>query len=246
MAVPKPLVYWPLTIGATNNLVPFYRGSNLTATIASGVYYTPEDFIDAVVAALNAADFGNGYTAGNIDSEGRSDIQAGVNPFYFRFGDAPTNAAYAHLGHYASNTSSGLSHVSPRQMSNMFLSPVAVREDTEPLYERPNTITTIALGGYSRTFDEGAVLETRVVTFDYLDPGYTRIIHEDASTSQRAIENWWRNGYARFRYWSDEDTREDPGDYFLDNETVQNGFKPTRPKNKAIYKVTFKMRRFVP
>lgn len=243
MAIPKPRVFWPLTITATNGKVYFARGgTDFTGTIAAGTYLSPSDLATAVAAAMNALDGGNVYVV-TVTSDGLFTV-SGTFAFELRWGFLANSAASA-LGWFSVDTVSSVTQTANFQHVNGWYSPVAVRRDSEPLYEQENSVVTVALAGQSVFHGENE-LERRELVFDYLPPERTRITSEGGgANNNRAIERWWRDGRARFRYWPDGAQDGVSYDYFLDLDSLKK-FEPARMDTKALYAVTLKLRRYVP
>ena len=246
MSIPKPKVFWPLTIDASNHSVYFKRsGVDYTGTIASGTYYSASLLVDAVVAAMNAVDGGNVYTNAGASS-GLISISASF-AWNFRWGAFIAASAYSLLGWNAVDTAAATTQTAPRQHANGWYSPTAVLEDSREFFEQPNSVVTVSIGGQTKAITEGE-LTLRAVTFAYLDEARTFVANQGSGGNDpTAIENWWRNGRGRFRYWPDGSVEGTSTDYVLDGSALSDGFKPERmTRSKAIWKVgPWKFRRYV-
>lgn len=254
MTIPKPKVFWPLVINSSNNKLDFRELGDVadrTATIASGTYYSIDTLLAAVKTAMDAASLASDpWTIAVNDATGEITFTAaGGTSFSFRFGTG-TNVAsspYLLLGFYALDTNStGLTLTSPKQHLNGWYSQVAVQTDTREVFEAPNDVVTLSVAGNAKHISEVELI-WREVRFHFLAPAYTFIADEGSANYGRAIENWWRTGRGRFRYWPDGTVEATYGDYFLDQEVVAGGFVPERMfTGKELYRLPpWKMRKVV-
>lgn len=250
MAIPKPKVFWPLVIGSTNNRIDFRENGELAdrvATIASGTYYSAESLRAAVATALATAGSGGTWTVA-INENGIFSIDYVVD-FTLKFGTGvnAANSARSVLGFDSIDLVSTLTTATaPKQHSNGWYSNAAVRSDSRDYFEEPNSVISVAMGGHVKSIVENE-LTSRDVEFHFLTAARTlKAAQGSGGNDPSAIENWWRNGRGRFRYWPDAATESTSGDYFLDTETITDGFRPERMfLGKELYRIAFKMRRYV-
>lgn len=252
MAIPLPKVFWPITIGATNCKIYFKQiATDYAATIAAATYYSAATLAGAVEEALNAVG-GTGTWTVVVSSVGIFTLTNVNYTFQLRFSTFTTNTARSVLGYAAADAAASGSGpyitVANYQHQNGWYSPVAVKSDTGETFERPNTVITVAIGGQCQAIDENE-LTKREVEFAFL-PAVRATCALDivaGSTGVRAIENWWRSGFGRFRYWPDGTAANTYEDYFLDGSSLEDGFKIDRQFiNAALYQTSrIKMRKFV-
>lgn len=252
MSVIKPKVYWPLVIGATNcNVAIKQTGSTTyTAAIAQATYTSAVGLAAAVQTAIRAV--GGGAVFNNmvvsVDATGHfvfTDLIDVAFTLDWNRGGF-TNPASSALGFFALAVASSAGIVTaPFQHSNGWYSDVAPRKDTLPIRVKENDTVTVALSGQTKFVTESE-LSKRMVSFQYLKPEKTYIAYEDGSTTNnQAIERWWQDGRARFRYWPDGLTEGTSYDYVLDQDFITQ-FTPDRMyDHKALYALEIPMRGFV-
>jgi hypothetical protein len=243
---PKPKVFWPLTITTANQKLYFRQSStDYNGSIAVGVYYSAALFATAVTTALNAVVGKSGTFATAVSDAGVVTISNSTTATILRWGFNTTATASGLLGWTNTDTSSALSHVAPHVMSNGWWAPLAVRSDSKNYYESPDSVVTLAVGGQNKALDETELVR-RDVEFAYLTEERALTEVSSGYDVRKAIENWWRYGRGRFRYWADASVDGTSEDYFLDQESVADGFGIRRMFiRKAIYETsTIRMRKF--
>lgn len=262
MSIPRVRVFWPLTITSANNAVYYWTGGagsevNVATTIPAGIYLSPALLAAALVAAMNAgghgytftAAFSNGPNSGHVaGSEGKLFI-TNVGGLLWGFEwNYTTNTAATLLGfNSGTNTGYDASKVGDFQMANGWWAPTAVRTDSLDMFEQPNSVMTITVGGQNKSISEDEQ-QMREVEFHFLPPEKAFLAAEGSTVLRnQSIERWWRDGKARFRYWPDSNVDATYTDYFLDGSTVVDKMKPQRQYiTKAVYSVgPILMRKFV-
>ncbi len=246
MSIPLPKAFWPVTIDATNNKIYVRQVStDYTGTIASATYYSAETLRAAVQTALIAAGGAGSWTV-TLSATGRFAFVNSSTAFSTRFASLTTAAASTILGYGAVNltaTGSGpYTAAAPVQHTNGWYSAVAVRRDSGTLRDRTADRMTVTLAGQNKRIVEGEVT-MRTLFWSYLTDAKTHVEFE-SSTTNEAIERWWRDGAARFRYWPDGTVEATYGDYFFDEETMQD-FRPERMDTKALWSFLMKLRGYI-
>lgn len=243
MAIPKPRVFWPLTIDGTNDGLVVNTGADHTAAIAHATYYDPETLAAALQAAIIAATADATFTCA-YGTTGLLTI-ARTGSFQVK-GGAAGSTAYDLLGFFAV-TYTGASITSPHQHKNGWYSPTPFLSDSRSHREEPNSVVTVTESGKSKVIREPA-LTTRTVDFHFLPKAYTRIEDEDAVLLYTSIERWWTSGASRFRLWPDVNDLTKYSDYLLDSSVVRgSGFAPERQfPTREFYRVgPWKLRAYV-
>ena len=244
MSFALPKVFWPLTITTANQAV-YYKQSttDYTANIAIATYYSAADLVTALVTAMNAVGGHAGTFSASVSATGVLTI-ANASAFILRW-TFSTSSAASLLGYTdGSDTGSATSQLAGAVMSNGWWSPLPPLTDSKTFYETPDTQVTMSVGGQNRTLEE-TEFARRDVQFNWL-PEASAITDGLSGLGVRtAIENWWRYGKGRFRYWPDATVEGTSVDYFLDSETVINGMAITRAMpTKALYSAKVRMRLF--
>ncbi len=242
MSIPKPKVFWPYTITASNRVVYFRSGvTDYSGNIATGTYYSAFELLTAWLAAMNGALAG--FT-GSVSTSGVMTISH-ATPFLFQWGTYGTNGAHIWAGYEGIDSASATSQVASYQIINGWWSDVAVKFDSKDRFEQPNSIVTIAVGGQNKNIDENE-LTRRDVEFHFLTYEKTWAAASAGLHARKAVENWWREGKARFRYWEDIADEATYGDYFLDLDSVEDGFGIERQyQSKRVYETSkIKMRKY--
>lgn len=241
MSVFKPRAFWPLVINASNKELYWHDGaSNGTGSVATGTYLTPEDLATAVAATLNT---GTNPLAGatcTVSSTGRIVITWN-GPFTMRW-SVTTNSIYVVLGEVAvnkvaSNPSVGVyTCTSTYQHVNGWYAEQAVEFDSATIRNKEMNVITRNVAGQTKLIEEAELSQRRVV-FSWLPPEKTYEVHATSTYLNQAIETWWDDGAARFRYWEDATTLLRPLDYVLSQEAIKE-FQPERlMKRKALYRI---------
>lgn len=252
MSIVKPKVYWPLVISASNrNIAIRLTGSTqYTATIATGTYLSAELLRAAVQTAIAAVGGGAVFNlmAVTIDSTGHFVFTDAFSTFSFDWNRGGfTNSAVSILGFFALNYDSAGSPktlTAPKQHSNGWYGPNAVEDDTRNIRDREANTVTTSLDGQNKFISENEVIR-REISLHFLPPEKTYIADETGNNGGQAIENWWADGYARFRYWPDAATEGTWADYVFNMETMKQ-FQPERMnKHKALYRIKIGMKAFV-
>lgn len=237
MSIIKPKVFWPITIDSTNRVIPFHEATagNLSCNIATGTYLSAVLLAAAIQTAMRAAH-------ANVNALNVTVSTAGLFTFVnataikFRW-SVTTNSVYLILGYTAVDTSPATTQTAINQHKNGFYSTVATADDTLPIRDTSMDVVTRTVAGQTKFLAEQELTKRRLV-FRWLNPEKTYIAFESTYVNQ-AIERWWADGKARFRYWPDGLTEGTSLDYVFDLETIME-FKPKRQKtNKGIYEVEF-------
>ncbi len=253
MTIAKPKVFWPLRITASSNDRLSFRELgdvvDRDAQITPGTYLSMDLLLAAVKTAMDAVSaLSDPWTITLNDDTGLITFTAaGGTSFTLRFATSSFQMN-TELGFFNSNVAStGLTLTSTFQHQNGWYPNVAVKTDSKDMYEQPNSIVTVSIGGNVKSITETELI-TREVAFHFLDAAHTRIDAEGSSTDlYKAMERWWRTGRGRFRYWADGTAESTYGDYFLALEVVEEGFKPDRMFiGKELYRVgPWKMRKYI-
>lgn len=252
MAIPKPKVFWPIVIGNTNKYIDLLHNTFIRqAVIAVGTYYSATSLAAAVESALNAVS-GGGFFFVTVDAQGVVTIRNDTAAFTLKWssGAQAANSARYLLGWYAADapsTGGSPNHIAtaPRQHSNGWYSPVAVRRDSKDFTEDANSVQTVSQAGQNKSLT-GPRHTWRELTFAKLPATHTRIADDtDTVDGRRAIENWWLTGRARFRYWPDASVEGTSADYFFDTKSLEE-FAPSRLDAAPLFSLpAWKLRRFV-
>lgn len=246
MAIPKPKVFWPLTVGTGNNKIDvFVSPTNYVATVASATYTTAVNYAAAIQTALNSLGGGVGIFAVTVSADGIITISNNAFNFTLKFstGANAANSIRTHAGFgVVDQASVAFVAAAQYQHVNGWYSPVAVRRDSGDIFEQPNSVMTLAVSGKNKSITEDE-LTLRVLDFSYITNSRT-FIRDEGANLNRAAERWWREGKAQFLYFEDA-TTELGTQYFLDMSNLEDGFKPERLSTKAIYSFSFKLRKYV-
>lgn len=225
-----PKAFWPLVINDTNKAVG-------NKTVALGTYYSAASYLAAVAAA-----FGAGYTV-IANTRGRVTI-AGPGAFTMDLTGQPSAAL---LGFAAISHMGASSYTGPRQHANAWYADRGIGQDLGPEFDSPS-VATVSLSGVVKTtiYPER---ELRTLIFANIPSHKAKVAFENPGLdgldhTGEALERLWRAGRARFRYWPDG---ADDATYvdlcFFDNAIKD--FKPTRHPRKALYGLTWNLRKFV-
>lgn len=243
MSIQKPKVFWPLTISASNRVLPFsLDAAPLTANVATGEYLSAVALAAAIQTALIAAG-----VAGSTDeflvtvsSTGHFIINPnGDGEVSFTFFSNPTNIIAEVIGFDPDfNTDPSTDPVTaPYQHQNGWYSDVATADDSLLVRDRSMDVVTRTVEGQTKFLSEQELVN-RAWIFRWLNPEKTYIDFEGDNLNE-AIERWWEDGRGKFRYWADGTAESDYADYVLDLETIRE-FRPKRQRvNKGIYEVSF-------
>lgn len=228
MALPKPKVFWPLTISASNRAVYVKVGStDYTANIATGTYLSAADLATAVQTTLQSTAAVGIWTV-TVNTDGKFVIANDSFTFEIRFGAFTSNTAAALLGFFSINIAAASSQTAAFQHANGWYAEIPVRKDSLPTFDREMDRQTVSVGGQNKLISEVELTRRRVV-FAWLKPWKTFIARESLSGTRtnEAMERWWREGAAKFRYWPDASVEGTFVDYFLDQDSREK-FEPDR------------------
>lgn len=254
MSVITPKVYWPLVIAAANQNVAIKlsggAGTTYTAAIALATYTSAVNLAAAVQTAIRAV--GGGAVFNNmvvsVDSTGHfvfTDIIDVAFTLDWNRGGF-TNSAASALGFFALAVASAAGiATAPFQHSNGWYSPTPPRRDSLPIRLKENDTVTVSLSGQSKFITESELVK-RVVSFQFLPPEKTYIAFGNGGTqNNQAIEYWWQDGRARFRYWPDGATEGTSFDYILDQNVIEKFAADRMFDHKALYSIEIAMRGYV-
>lgn len=244
MSIAKAKAFWPITITTANRgiRVSFAAGPSETANIATGTYLSATLLAAAVDAALDALHPGSERFNVTVGSTGRFTIGCIDDSISLKWSD-PLATAYAILGWTAADTGDAASHTAPNQHQNGWYADVATRKDSLPIRDREADTVTVTKGGQTKFVSEPE-LARRELRFAFLKPHKTYIQYESTNPNE-AIERWWQDGRARFRYWPDGTVEGTYTDNVFDTETIKE-FAATRQfEKKALYEISLLMRGYV-
>jgi hypothetical protein len=241
MATPKPKVFWPIAIDATNNRINFKVGATpYAATIASATYYSATDLCAAVDVALTAA-LAGAWDVGIVSGKVAIGYTSPVQFLFLTGANAATSARHV-LGFGAIDTVAASWTFAPLQHLSGWYSDRSVAFDSKAIFE-PLVAVAVANGGQHFGLDEGE-RELRVVEFKNLPAWKTRVEREGPNLHE-AIERWWRDGRFRFRYWPDSSDEATFKDYCLHEDVIRARFDPSRLQSKEAYSLRWTFRRYV-
>lgn len=242
MSIAKPKVFWPLTVTAANRTIKLsINGTGgFTATIATGTYYSAVTLGVAVKAALDA--LASGVFTVTPSATGHFVISINAGSFTLEWSNVLATA-YAILGWTAVDTTDAASLTATNQHPNGWYSDVAARFDSLPIRDRSADVVTVTSAGQTKFISE-VELARREIRFQFLK-SYKTFIQYETTHVNEALERWWQDGQARFRYWPDGTVEGTSNDYVFDVETIRE-FLPARQQDKkAIYDVRLFLRGFV-
>ncbi len=233
----KPRMFWPITISATNNQI-YYKytaGSAGIGTVANGEYLTPELLAAAVQAAIRGGTNPLTTVVVTVSSTGHF-VFTESGGFQMTW-SITTNSIYAVLGAVASTqVQTGGVVTTVNQHQNGWYAPGAVRFDGATVRDRAMDVVTRNVAGQTKFLTE-AELSERIVRFAWLPPEKVYTAHAGSSYINEALEIFWINGRAKFRYWEDAATLLSPLDYVLSSKSI-NRFEPSRQfTKKALYEI---------
>lgn len=246
MPVYKPRMFWPVTIDNSNNKIYYYDDvANGEGTVANGTYYTPEALADAVMTAIeNGTNPLLGISV-TVSATGRFVFT--WNAYFQMRWNVTTNSIYVVLGQVAvlqsaTTSDGGVTYVATGtyQHQNGWYAEVAPRFDSGPIRDREMDVVTRNVAGQTKFLTEAELAE-RTVKFSWLPPEKVFNTSATGSYSYQAIETFWLDGRARFRYWEDAATLLSPVDYVLGTKTIKR-FDPIRQHvRKALYEIELQM-----
>lgn len=236
MSIAKPKAFWPLTVDATCDQIYVNVGAGFVLkTIGHATYYSAEELRAAVAVAMP------GFTV-TVSASGYFTITNGT-PYILKRGGS-NGVGLMGFDDNLGDTANTVSHTSEFQHANGWYAGVAVRSDSLPIRDRDNDVMTLTQGGQSK-FVSVTELTRRELKFQYLSAAKTYEAYEGATGLNQAIERWWDNGRARFRYWGDATVEGTYDDMVFDADTIKE-FRPTRMQDrKALYEVIIKAWGFI-
>jgi hypothetical protein len=255
MSIARPKVFWPLTVTTANRAVKVNDGGgSVTVNIATGVYLSADLLAAALESALNAAL--PGATVSVTDILTTSGV-AGLfkihwdAPFTLEFSGPIANSAagllgFASVNQVTTNNAALYSVLNPYgvisngQHINGWYSDVAPAKDSLPIRNAEMNTVTRSVSGQTKFLSEVEVVE-RAIKFQFLSAAKTySVFNQTSALTNQALENWWANGFARFRYWPDSTVEGTANDYVLDLET-RRSFQPTRQFTQTgLYEIELK------
>lgn len=237
MAILKPRIYWPSTITGSNHTIQANDGSTTSGgTIASGDYLTPELLAAAVQTALQPR---LPACTVAVTPTGHLTI-SWLFAFTMKGATSPTGQPLNLLGFTSADVASVANVVtSPYQMGNSWYANQAVMRDTSPIRDTAMDTVTRAVSGQTKFVSEAELTE-RSIHFAWMPPEKVYARFATGSYLNQALETFWQDGRARFRYWEDAATLLNPVDYVLSADAIGK-FEPSRQfVKKALYEQELK------
>lgn len=238
MAIQKPKVFWPfiITLGVNDTIIIYDGATSWSMVIAPDTYFSAVLLAAAIETAVQGHFSGMTVT---VSATGYFHFEWNA-PFRLKFGTTPTIQPYDTLGFIANDSASAPTGVGFNeacdaiyQHKNGWYSPVAVLDDSIPVRNRDMDTVTRAMGGQTKFITETELVD-RMVTFAWLRPEKFLIAFATSQYKNQALEQWWQDGRARFRYWQDGTQEATYVDYVLDMKTIPK-WKPARQFRRVAY-----------
>lgn len=234
MSIKKPKVFWPVVLTSANNSIIINDGgTSWTMTVAAGTYFGAADLAAAIQTAI-AGHFGSSTVTVSATGHFVFTWTAG---FTLKCATTPSLQCFTILGFTAVDVPSVANAVTcANQHQNGWYAPVAVSNDSIPIRNRDMDTVTRSMAGQTKFITETELAE-RAISLMWLPPEKTLISYATGVNINQALEQWWQDGRARFRYWEDATADLSFADYVLSQKTIANWTAQRQLTRKALYKM---------